>query len=234
MREGVLRVEEGNGWVRTERVYGDFILTVDVRIPADRSAALFVRAWPTFSASSKPSNGYRIDIPGVKAAAPSDGWQHLEVECIGGSVKVRADGVPVHSVEAVRNPQGHIGLSAPETTVEYKAIEIREIRPRLQPTPGAVDVRPGLVQAPKAVLMPQPRYTPDAMRARITGKVVMQGVVKPDGTIADVRILQSLDPHFGLDQVAVQTAAKWTFVPGMRDGQPVAVRVMIELEFNLK
>jgi hypothetical protein len=84
VRDGVLHVEKGNGWVRTERAYADFVLSLDVRIPADGSAALFVRAWPTFDSLLKPSNGYRLDIPGAKTAAPSDGWQHLEVECIGG------------------------------------------------------------------------------------------------------------------------------------------------------
>ena len=233
LRDGILGVGKGNGWLRTERVYGDFVLSLDVRIPADRAAALFVRAWPTFDRSSRPSNGYRLMVPGARAAAQSDGWQHLEVECVGGTVKVRADGVLVHSAEALRNPQGHIGLSAPETTVEYKAIQIREVPRRLPPTPDAVEAG-GAVQAPIARLTPRPRYTGEAMRARITGKVVMQGVVQTDGTIRDVRIVQSLDPHFGVDESALATASKWTFTPGMRDGQPVPVRIIIELAFDLK
>src|SRR5574339_274427 len=35
--DGVLRVGKGNGWVRTERVYADFVLSFDVRVPADRA-----------------------------------------------------------------------------------------------------------------------------------------------------------------------------------------------------
>jgi TonB family protein len=232
IRDGVLRVGKGNGWVRTERVYADFVLSLDVRIPPDRAAALFVRAWPTFDRSSRPSNGYRLILPGARAAAQSNGWQHIEVECSGGTVKVRADGVLVHSAEALRNPQGHVALSAPETTVEYKAVQIREVPRRPQPTPDAVEAG-GAVQAPIARLTPNPRYTGEAMRARITGKVVMQGVVQTDGTIRDVRLVQSLDPHFGVDESALETASKWTFTPGMRDGRPVPVRIVIELHFSL-
>ena len=233
IRDGVLRVKKGKGWVRTQRVYADFVLRLDVRIPADRAAAIFVRSWPTFDRSSAPTNAYRITFTGIKASQQSDGWQHLEVECIGGTVKVRADGVLVHSAEALRNPQGHIALSSPETTVEYKAIEISEVGLSLQSVSGALNVGNG-VTAPRPRLQPSPHYTAAAMRAKITGTVVMQGVVQPDGTVKDVRLLQSLDPHFGLDQEALETASKWTFAPGMRDGQPVAVRIIIELDFNLK
>jgi TonB family protein len=58
--------------------------------------------------------------------------------------------------------------------------------------------------------------------------------VLPDGTVADVNILQSLDPKYGLDETAVATAQGWRFEPGTRGGEPVAVRIMIEFEFNLR
>jgi hypothetical protein len=35
----------------------------------------------------------------------------------------------------------------------------------------------------------------------------MWAVVLPDGTVGDVTVLQSLDPHFGLDEAAVETAS---------------------------
>ena len=236
VRDGILHVGKGNGWVRTERVYADFVLSLDIRIPADRAAAIFVRAWPTFTPSSSPSNGYRLRITGGKAPSHADGWQHLELEGVGGTLKLRVDGELVHTVTDIGNPQGHIALSAPEETVEFRAIEIRTLPPApraFRPDTFTVGGATGVV-TPLARSRPQPRYTADAMRARITGTVIMQAVVLPDGTVSDVVILQSLDPDFGLDKEAVATAKRWTFSPGTRDGQPVAVRIMIELEFNLK
>ena len=64
--DGVLRVGKGNGWVRTERVYADFVLSFDVRVPADRAVTIFLRAWPTFDRSRKPTNAYGLTITGRK------------------------------------------------------------------------------------------------------------------------------------------------------------------------
>ena len=47
-------------------------------------------------------------------------------------------------------------------------------------------------------------------------------------------MVRSLDSTFGLDQEAVKAARQWRFVPGMRLGEPVAVRITIELTFTLR
>ncbi len=90
------------------------------------------------------------------------------------------------------------------------------------------------VTAPTLVYKPQPKYTADAMRAKVQGVVRMSAVVLPDGSVTDIRIVRSLDQSFGLDEEAKRTAALWRFRPGTRQGEPVAVRIEIELEFNLR
>jgi periplasmic protein TonB len=79
-----------------------------------------------------------------------------------------------------------------------------------------------------------PAYTADAIRNRVQGTVLLAAVVLSDGTVGDVTVLQSLDTTFGLDAQAVLAAKQWVFRPGMKDGQPVAVRVTIELTFTLR
>src|SRR5689334_8749095 len=65
--DGALHVGSGKGWVRTERVYADFVLTMDVKLDAKAEAGIFVRAWPTFSEKQTPTNGYRLTLqPNVK------------------------------------------------------------------------------------------------------------------------------------------------------------------------
>jgi TonB family protein len=233
--DGVLRVGKGNGWVRTERVYADFVLSFAVRVPADRSVTIFLRAWPTFDRSRTPTNAYGLKITGRKDLQTADGWQRLEVECIGGTLTVRADGAVVYTAKAVGNPQGHLALSAPEEPVEFRGIEVRSL-PRAQPVLRAGVFRVGATAASSPTLRTrtQPRYTAAAMRARITGTVTMQAVVLPDGTVSEVAILQSLDPHFGLDSEAMETVKRWTFSPGKIDGQAVVVGILIELDFNLR
>lgn len=53
-----------------------------------------------------------------------------------------------------------------------------------------------------------------------------------DGAVGDVAIKRSLDPD--LDGEAVKATKQWRFRPGTKDGEPVAVQVMIELTFTLK
>jgi TonB family protein len=233
VREGVLHVGSGNGWVRTDRVYADFVLQFDMRLEDKGEAGVYVRAWPTFSSSSTPNNGYRFRISNPKAATD---WMRVEVECVGGALTVRVNGAVVHTADALENPQGHVALWATDQAAQFRAIEIR---PRPRPRP---DLPAGVAQAgagaaisyPKPVSQPKPPYTGDAMRARITGKIVLAVTVLPDGTVGDVQVLQSLDPKYGLDALAVETTRSWRFTPGTRDGAPVAVQVMIELDFNLR
>jgi protein TonB len=72
------------------------------------------------------------------------------------------------------------------------------------------------------------------MRAKMQGIVGLEAVVTPQGTVGDVRITRSLDPHFGLDQEAIKTVKSWRFRPARKNGEPVAVWVDIELSFTLR
>jgi protein TonB len=90
------------------------------------------------------------------------------------------------------------------------------------------------VSTPQPLREVKPNYTSDAVRAKIQGVVVLECVVRPDGRVGDVKVLRSLDARFGLDEQAVDAARQWLFAPGRRLGQPVAVRVVIELGFRLR
>ena len=115
--------------------------------------------------------------------------------------------------------------------------------------------RAGLSTQPRLVKQVQPGYTPAAKAARIQGWVVVSAVVREDGRVGDVRILatqlwQYLGPaaknigpvvllsadevaRLGLDKQAVTAVSQWVFEPGTKDGEPVAVRLLIELTFAL-
>lgn len=89
------------------------------------------------------------------------------------------------------------------------------------------------MSAPVALHAAKPAYTAEAMRARLMGSVKVECVVQPDGRCTDIRVIQSLDRAFGLDEQAVIAARAWRFQPGTRLGEPVPVWVTIELEFRL-
>jgi TonB family protein len=90
------------------------------------------------------------------------------------------------------------------------------------------------VTLPRILREVKPAYTSDAMRAKVQGTVLLQCVVRPDGSVTDIQILRSLDSVFGLDQEAIKAARQWRFAAGTRMGQPVPVQITIELTFTLR
>jgi periplasmic protein TonB len=100
---------------------------------------------------------------------------------------------------------------------------------------GGKFFRPGGdVSMPVEIQKGTPRYTTEAMRARIQGSITVQCVVETTGTCERIRVLRSFDPAFGLDQEAIKAAAQWRFRPGSRRGEPVPVMVTMEIAFALR
>lgn len=89
------------------------------------------------------------------------------------------------------------------------------------------------VSNPTPIHQEEPKYTSDAMRAKLQGEVWLQVVVKENGTVGDVVVKKSLDDKFGLDEEAKKAAKLWLFRPGMKDGKPVAVYATLILTFRL-
>ena len=99
---------------------------------------------------------------------------------------------------------------------------------------GDGPVRPGNgCDPPSILLQPGPRYTNDAMRAKIQGDVNVEAVVRKDGAVGDMRVVRSLDAVFGLDQEALKAARSWRFRPATCHGQPVDMIVTLVIEFRL-
>jgi TonB family protein len=100
--------------------------------------------------------------------------------------------------------------------------------------PQVYETRDEGVKAPKLIRDVKPKYTAEAMRARIEGVVTLDAVVLPSGFVEDVNVVESLDTVYGLDEEAVKALKQWEFNPGTKDGKPVAVRVKVEMSFRLK
>ncbi len=88
------------------------------------------------------------------------------------------------------------------------------------------------VVLPVVVTRVNPDYTTEAKAAGIQGSVVLDVVVLADGSVGDVSVTRSLDS--GLDRESVAAAKQWRFTPGTKDGERVAVRVQLEMNFTLK
>ncbi len=90
----------------------------------------------------------------------------------------------------------------------------------------------GGVSAPTVVSRVEPQYSEEARKARYQGTVVLEAIVRKDGTCDILRVVRSLG--FGLDENAMLALKQWRFKPGMRNGVAVDVSLNIEVNFNLR
>jgi TonB family protein len=87
------------------------------------------------------------------------------------------------------------------------------------------------VQLPAPVHHPGALYTPDAMRARVSGTVTLNGIVEADGHVNNVQVVRSLGE--GLDVEATNAFTQWQFRPALRMGEAIAVAVTAEFVFQM-
>jgi protein TonB len=86
---------------------------------------------------------------------------------------------------------------------------------------------------PTLVRQVDPKYTSEAMRAKLQGDVEIEAVVQKDGKVGQVQLTHSLDKQFGLDEEALKAAKAWLFRPATCQGQPVDMIVTLQLQFRL-
>ena len=98
---------------------------------------------------------------------------------------------------------------------------------------GGGPYRPGAgIEPPTIVHEVKPLYTEAARRRGLQGEVLLEIVVRRDGSVGDVRIVRGLGE--GLDARAVDAVRQWRFAPAKRYGTPVDVLVEVAMEFRLR
>jgi len=84
---------------------------------------------------------------------------------------------------------------------------------------------------PHATHAPDPEYSEKGRRAKYQSRVMIAGTVDPQGTFTDLCVL--VPAGFGLDEQAIAAAGTWRFEPAVQQGQPIAVRLNVEMDFRL-
>jgi len=98
---------------------------------------------------------------------------------------------------------------------------------------GGGPYRPGSgIQPPRLLHEVKADYTEDARRRGLSGEVVLEIVVRSDGSVGDVKLLQGLGS--GLDQRAIDAVRQWRFAPAQKQGAPVDVLVEVAVEFKVR
>jgi TonB family protein len=86
--------------------------------------------------------------------------------------------------------------------------------------------------APVVTTKVDPAYPPDVLRDHVEGTVTLYAIIRTDGTVDDIRVLDSLDSR--LDENAVHALSRWHFRPGIKNGEPVAVEAVVQIPFRMK
>jgi len=98
---------------------------------------------------------------------------------------------------------------------------------------GGGPYRPGSgIEAPRLLREVRADYTEEARQRGLSGEVVLEIIVRRDGSVGDVKILQGMPA--GLNDRAVQAVRQWKFAPARRLGTPVDVLVEVAVEFKLR
>lgn len=98
---------------------------------------------------------------------------------------------------------------------------------------GGGPFRPGSgIEAPRLLREVRADYTEDARRRGVEGDVLLEIIVRRDGSVGDVKFLKRLGA--GLDERAAQAVRQWRFAPAKRLGSPVDVIVEVAVEFKLR
>jgi len=84
---------------------------------------------------------------------------------------------------------------------------------------------------PEILFRLNPIYTEEARAAKIQGIVVLQVLIRKDGAVDVIEVLQGLG--YGLDEAAIDAMTDWRFSPATHDGVPIDITADIEIKFAL-
>jgi TonB family protein len=100
----------------------------------------------------------------------------------------------------------------------------------MTPTAAASSpIAPGITP-PQLIKQATPDYPEDARQQRVQGRVVLELKIREDGHADELRAVDG-NPVFY--KSAMNCVKKWKFKPAMKDGNPVAVKINVEINYRL-
>lgn len=182
----------------------------------------------------------RIEQDGKQIAAPRMVVRDGQPASLrqGQDVAGRFRGIDLRMQVAARDPQAALKgaptwpLSPPAAPPVPPAPQGMAVPPppALPPPPPKVArLQPGAVDQASRALHP-PRYPAEALKEGKTGITVLVVDIDARGGVTGTRVERS-SGDARLDGAAQEAAAKWRFTPAIKQGQPVASKVRIPVEF---
>jgi protein TonB len=89
----------------------------------------------------------------------------------------------------------------------------------------------GGVSAPVVLFAPEPQFSEEARRKKVSGNVLVYLQVDVNGRPTHVRVVRGIG--LGLDEQAIDAVSHYKFKPAMENGHPVAVEMNVNVDFNI-
>jgi TonB family protein len=121
--------------------------------------------------------------------------------------------------------------TAAEAAPPVEAQPIPEPAPS-EPASGVYSAVPPGGTQPQEIDRVIPRYPAAARRANVQGSVVVRGIVRRDGTIDNVEVIQDLPQ--GLGEEARRAVSRWRFRPATYRGEAIDVYYTVTVNFKLR
>jgi protein TonB len=96
---------------------------------------------------------------------------------------------------------------------------------------GGVKQVGGRVIGPVPTYQPEPEFSEEARKAKFMGVVTVSIIVDKNGRPQNVHVTRGVG--MGLDEKAVEAVKLYRFKPAREDGQPVAVYLNVEVNFEI-
>lgn len=88
----------------------------------------------------------------------------------------------------------------------------------------------GRVKEPRKLYAPAPEYPILAKQARVEGAVVIEAIIDASGNVVEAKVVSG--PAL-LMKAALDAVRQWKFEPTYLNEQPVAVDLIVTVEFRL-
>ncbi|HEX8710653.1 MAG TPA: M56 family metallopeptidase, partial [Terracidiphilus sp.] len=95
--------------------------------------------------------------------------------------------------------------------------------------PSSLNVSPKTMEG-NIITKVQPKYPAEAKEKRIQGKVVLNAVIDKEGNVAELKVDSGPKE---LRQSALDAVRQWKYKPYILNGQPVAVKTTININYTL-
>jgi len=98
---------------------------------------------------------------------------------------------------------------------------------------GGLRYTPGIggVSNPTPIVSPEAEFSDEARRNKYQGVCMISILVDAHGYPENPRVVRSLG--MGLDEKALEAVQRYRFKPAMKDGKPVPVTILVEVNFRL-